>query len=276
LRDQTWAQDRVYDSDLTPLAVAVMDQTARPYIVVYTDQDDIKQVTGLGELYSGEQRELSVAIEIGVASAIRDPTGKIKLQFAATDTGMEWACDVTAAQCIAALYGNTFKNASPYGELFKRLVQKVRRVPSRRGGQGSQGVRFAARRIILVCQPMWDFVPGNVPDAKHPVWDFIAEARSNPVTDEVDIAGLVEGLMETEQAPDWRLAQSLLGLATKAVQALNVPGTPLPWDTGIIETPPYDPMDPSEQDPVLTEIITDENSKDMLDELAAFPIDQWF
>jgi hypothetical protein len=143
--------------------------------VVYTDADDINPVTGLGELYSGDNRFLNLVIEIGIASAIRDPTGVIKIKFAATHTGMEWACEVISAQVISALVGNP---QSPWGNIFKRLVQKVRRLPTRRGGMAQQGVRFAARRITLVCMPMWDIVPGKVLQPGHAVLDFVALTKA--------------------------------------------------------------------------------------------------
>ena len=240
LRDKTWAQARVYDSDLTPLATAVYGGPAAPYIVVYTDADDLNPVDGVGEVYSGNNRTLSIAIEIGVASAVRSAKGDIIVKFAATDAGMEWACDVTAAQTIAALVGDP---TSKWGELFKRMITKIRRIPSRRGGMSQQGVRFAARRLVFQVQPMWDFVPGQPPAPVHPVWDCINLARAEPVINQVDVAGIVENLLATQatKAPDWRIAQAQLGMSQDSVIALN---------TGIPLGAPYtDPSDPSDEFP---------------------------
>jgi hypothetical protein len=236
----------VYDSDLTPLATAVFGGPAKPYIVVYTDADDINPIDGIAEVYSGSNRTLSIAIEIGVASAVRNTNGDITIKFAATDSGMEWACDVCAAQAIAALIGDP---TSKWGELFKKLITTVRRIPSRRGGMSQQGVRFAARRIVLQVQPLWDFVPGMVPSPKHPVWDFIALARAEPIANQVDVATIVEDLMTKTNAPDWRIAQAQLGLTQDGILKLNV--GPLPTET---EIPPFDPMDSNEYVPLLTEI----------------------
>lgn len=252
LRDKTWAEDRVYDSDLTPLATAVFGGPAKPYIVVYTDQDDVSPVLGIGEVYSGENRSLSLAVEIGVAGAVRatpnDPMSPIVLQFAATDMGMEWACDVTSAQVLSALTGSA---TSAWGELFKRMTTRIRRMPTRRGGMAQQGVRFAARRIIFVVQPIYDFVPGVVPSPKHPVWDFISLARSSPAIGEVDVAGIVENLMTTSSVPDWRAIQGMLGLTRSGVEALNA-GIPLPWPG--VEEPPLDSSDPNEFVPPFTDV----------------------
>jgi hypothetical protein len=252
LRDQTWAEERVYDSDLTPLAQAVYGGPAKPYVVIYTDQDDVVPVMGVGEIYSGENRSLSLAIEIGIAGAVRstpgDPLSPLTIKFAATDMGMEWACDVVSAQVLAALSGEA---KSEWGELFKKMVAGIRRMPSRRGGQASSGVRFASRRIIFVLQPMYDFSPGIVPSQKHPVWEFIALARSQPAIGQVDIATIVEDLMVSSPAPDWRAIQGQLGLTQPGIEAINA-GVPLPWPG--VEEPPLDYSDPDEFVPPLTDI----------------------
>jgi hypothetical protein len=257
LRDQTWAEDRVYDSDLTPLATAVFGGPAKPYIVCYTDQDDVSPVLGIGEVYSGENRSLSIAVEIGVAGAVRsspgDPLSPIVLQFAATDMGMEWACDVTSAQVLSALTGSA---TSAWGELFKRMTTRIRRLPTRRGGMAQQGVRFAARRIIFVVQPIYDFVPGIVPAPTHPVWEFIRLTRASPAIGEVDVASVVENLMTTNPIPDWRAIQGMLGLTRAGVEALNA-GIPLPWPG--VEEPPLDLSDTNEFVPPFLDVSLDDS-----------------
>lgn len=255
LRGETWCESRVYDSDQTALAIAIMGQSALPYCVVYVDNDSINQVTGIGELYSGENRSMNVVLEIGVANAVRDPTGKITIQFAATDLGLELACDTICAQAIAALYGNPH---SPWGNLFKRFVNKVRSMQTRRGGMSQSGVRFAARRITLVCQPMWDLVPGVVPAPQHPVYEFIRMAKENPTVSEVDVAGIVSQLLVTTQAPSWRVAQAYLGMTTRDLLLLNPGGSPAPLEPGqsqiFSEQPPTDSPDQDEWVPRLMEI----------------------
>jgi hypothetical protein len=253
LRDKTWAEERVYDSDLTPLAQAVYGGPAKPYCVVYTDQDDVQPVTGVGEIYDGRNRALSLAVEIGIAGAVRatkgDPLSPLVLKFAATDVGMEWACDVVSAQVFAALSGD-YKSA--WGELFKRFTVNIRRVPSRRGGQASQGVRYAARRIIFVVEPMYDFSPGLIPKVGHPVYDFVTLARSQPLSNQIDYAGIIEGLLVVATAaPDWRVIQGQLGLTKEGIEAINA-AVPLP--DPYIEEPPLDYSDPNEFVPPLTDI----------------------
>jgi len=234
LRDKTWAEERCYDSDMTPFVDAVYgvkdahgNPINKPYICIYTDNDDIGPVTGKAELYNGMNRMLSVAIEIGVATAIKNPNGTMSVQFAHTDKGSEVGCDFIEAQCIAALIGDPH---SMWGDLFKQMCGKIRRVPRRRGGQASAGVRWAARRIVLICSPVMDIVPGVPLQDNHPIRKFITLARANPNSSVTDIAMIVDQSISTTAAPDWRQAQAMLGLDTEATKYLVVPGTPFGTD----------------------------------------------
>lgn len=236
LRDQTWAQERVADSSMTPIAQAVYGGLPKPYILVYTDRDDISPVQGKGQLYRGDNRLLQLTMEIGVASSIRDPTGKLQLQIANTDEGMELACDVTQAQAIAALDGEPL---SLWGDLFKRMVH-IRRVLTVRGGQSGQGVKYSARRVVLAMQTQcFDVMPGVVLPSTHPINTFIALARSNPFLKTQDTSNVIQPLLPNINAPTWRQAQAFLGLDNQAIRALNPDGTPLPVE--LFEVPPYDP-----------------------------------
>ena len=236
LRDQTWAQSRVADSSMTPIAQAVYGGPAQPYIMVYTDRDDISPVQAKGELYSPLNRLLQLTMEIGIASSIRDPTGKLQPVIANTDEGMELACDIVQAQAIAALDGEPL---SLWGDVFKRMC-KIRRVLTVRGGQSGQGVKYSARRVVLVMSPLiWDVVPGIVPAANHPINTFITLAKSNPFLHVADTAAVIQPLLPNINAPTWRQAQAFLGLDNQSIRAINPDGTPLPVE--LFEVPPYDP-----------------------------------
>ena len=242
---------------MTPLAAAVLGKEAKPYICVYTDNDDYSSVLGKAELYDPRMRRLQLCCEIGVASAVHDPapTGPIVIRFAATDQGMEWACDLIESQTLAALIGDPH---SDWGNLFKRFCFRVSRLTRRRGGQAQTGIRYAARRVVFVCEPMmYDFVPGTVPDPKNPIWDFINLAAVSPVG-EVDIAGLVKQFVNatTQNAPDWRIAQAMLGFASdEAREGMVVTGSPLPFPQE--ESPPLDYSDLNEYPPLLTKLTFD-------------------
>jgi hypothetical protein len=70
LRERTLAERRVFDSDNTPLADALAQEPeqAKPYITVYTDEDIRPGVSGR-DIYAAE-RNLSLVLEIGAASAV--------------------------------------------------------------------------------------------------------------------------------------------------------------------------------------------------------------
>lgn len=248
LRSQTWAEDRVYDSDMTPLGEAILGVQNAPYVVLYTDDDEVEMVPATAQIYDGLHRDLLLVIEIGVASAIAgEGEGEVILEFAATSEGMEWAVDVIESQILAALIGNP---KSPWGELFKRFVMQVRRVSSHRGGQAERGVRWAARKIVLHLRTLADIVPGYKPPANHPIYTFTQMVKSDGgALGIMDTSALVEGLLEANNAPSWREAQARLGNTTDAALALHVPGAPAPIPE--IEYPSYDPRDANEYPPEL-------------------------
>ncbi|HEY6613493.1 MAG TPA: hypothetical protein VIZ32_03215 [Vicinamibacterales bacterium] len=256
LRDKTWAENRVYDSDLTPLAEAVLGTAAKPYIVVYTDNDD-RTPAAVGEMYAGTTRQLQLTIEIGVASAIHDPdqSDNIVIRFSSADEGMEWACDIIESQAIAALYGDPH---SDWGDLLKRFAPRVIRMPSRRGGQSERGVKFAARRTTFVISTIYDFAPGVVPVPGSPVWDFLRLCRASQALGVVDRASIVEQLLNATPNADWRIAQAYLGMDTQSIKNVNPDGVPLPWGKykveAPVEMPPLDDSDKRDDPPVFEDI----------------------
>ena len=250
LRDKTWAGTQCYDSDMTPFAAAVLGKAAAPYVVVYTDADD--RTTVGAEVYSGETRNLSLVIEMGIASSVKDGSGGLTIQFADTDQGMEFAVDVLESQVIAALFGDPH---SAFGDVLKRLVYRVNKMPSRRGGQAQKGVRFASRRLVFMCNTLDDLPPGVVPADDHPIRAFIAlAAAADPALGITDAGVTISRLLEVNAAPTWRQAHAYMGMSTEAALALVPEGTPLPWPG--VEQPPFDPIDPNEFVPVLYDITT--------------------
>ena len=94
LRERTLAEGRVFDSDNTPLADALAQEPeqAKPYITVYTDEDTRPGVSGR-DIYAAE-RNLSLVLEIGAASAVVTEKDGVILQIPATDAGLELAVDI--------------------------------------------------------------------------------------------------------------------------------------------------------------------------------------
>lgn len=271
LRDRTWAENRCFDSDMTALADAVYGGPPQPYIVVYTDTDNLQPVTG-AEVYNGDDRMLNVVLEIGVANAIKGENNNIILQFAATDQGMELAVDMVASQCVAALWGDP---ASQWGGIFKQLCYRIRRMSSMRGGQAQDGVRFAARRLTFTVNTIYDIPPGIVPDSTHPLMQFISMAQGNPIFGVTDVGSIINGMLSTTAAPTWEQAQAYLGMTQASVEAIQAPGVPLPYP--YIEQPPLDTSDTNPYVPPLTDIeLADEETNETEPNLPTYPPDGYF
>jgi hypothetical protein len=228
LRERTWAEDRVFDSDNTPLADALVNDpgTAKPYITVYTDEDTRTGIEGR-DIY-GAARSVSLVLEIGVASAVRvEGTDEVEIELPATDAGMELSVDMVETQAVAALIGDP---RSAWGELLRRIVVGIQRAPSQRGGSAEKGTRWAARQVVLVCDVIADPPPGTVLPEDHVVRAFITMAKTAPP--EVRLAGageIIENILNATPAWPWEQAQAWLGLTEKAVRGIGV-GSPLDID----------------------------------------------
>jgi hypothetical protein len=218
LRERTLAERRVFDSDNTPLADALAQEPeqAKPYITVYTDEDSRPGVSGR-DIYAAE-RNLSLVLEIGAASAVVTERDGVILQIPATDAGLELSVDIVESQALAALVGDP---QSRWGELFRRLVLRIERVQGQRGGSAERGSRWAARQIILTCDVIADTPPGVPQPAV--VRDFLAAARAAPP--ELGLAGaaeIIERALDPSAALSWRQAQAWLGLTEQGVRATGV------------------------------------------------------
>ena len=218
LRERTLAERRVFDSDNTPLADALAQEPeqAKPYITVYTDEDIRPGVSGR-DIYAAE-RNLSLVLEIGAASAVVTEKDGVILQIPATDAGLELSVDIVESQALAALVGDP---QSRWGELFRRMVLRIERVQGQRGGSAERGSRWAARQIILMCDVIADTPPGVPQPAV--VRDFLAAARAAPL--ELGLAGaaeIIEGALDPSAALSWRQAQAWLGLTEQGVRTTGV------------------------------------------------------
>ena len=67
LRDRLWPAD-IFDSDNRPLEEA-LTQEPRPYVVVFTDDDDYEDIAG--NEVTAAARTLLLVIEFGIAAPIR-------------------------------------------------------------------------------------------------------------------------------------------------------------------------------------------------------------
>lgn len=260
LRGQTWADKRVYDSDNTPLSQALMlDAGGKPYIVVYTDADNRNDVSGTD--LAGAQRELSLVLEIGVATKVKGKTGNIELQTPLTDEGMEIALDMVEEQALAALFGSP---QNDWADLMKRLVLRIVRLTGQRGASSDRDRRWAARQLGIVCDVVADLPPGVPVPHDHPISLFIETAQKHPEAGVDHIADICDALVKRDVAPQWEQVQALAGLSRLELRAIGL--APLASDLPVMATAHGDDLtDKQGEAPILRKISVD--GMDMEDDL---------
>jgi len=251
LRGETWADDRVFDSDNTPLSQALtLNAAAKPYIVVYTDVDNRLNLEGTDVL--NVDRELALVLEIGVASKIEGPTGEATIKTPLTDEGMEIALDMIESQVIGALFADP---RSPWGEILKHIVMRVTRVSGQRGASAERDRRWAARQLTFVCDVIADLPPGVPVPAGHPIREFIRVAKLNPG---MEHAGeICAALTSQEIAPKWEQVQAWLGVRRHVLRGMGL--APLSSDLPTMATPYGDDLtDKDGEAPILRELGADD------------------
>jgi hypothetical protein len=218
LRGQTWADKRVFDSDNTPLSQALMlNEAAKPYIVVYTDSDNRMEQNGT-DIY-GMRRELNLVLEIGVASKVEGTTGDAQLKIPLTDEGMELALDMVEEQALAAMFASPDND---WSELLKCFVLRIERLTGQRGASGDRDRRWAARQIGIVCDVISDLPPGVPVPEDHPINRFIQCAQMHPEADMDHAAEICAALASREGAPEWEKVQATLGVRRIAIRAIGL------------------------------------------------------
>jgi hypothetical protein len=218
LRGTTWADDRVFDSDNTPLSQALaLNAAAKPYIVVYTDSDNRLDIDST-DLY-GVRRELNLCLEIGVASKVEGEAGGVQLKTPLTDEGMEIALDMVEDQAIAALFGNP---QSDWAELLKGFVMRVNRVSGQRGASADRDRRWAARQLSVICDVIGDLPPGVPAGPDHPIRLFVETSKNHPEAGMEHIAEICKALLSSKAAPNWEQIQATYGGRRLAMRAIGL------------------------------------------------------
>ena len=253
LRGSTWADDRVFDSDNTPLSQALtLNEAAKPYIVVYTDADSRIDQNGT-DVY-GMTRELNLVLEIGVASKIEGETGGVQLKTPLTDEGMEVALDMVEEQALAALFGDPM---SDWAELFKGIVLRVQRVSGQRGASADRDRRWAARQLSIVCDVVSDIPPGLKVPTTHPINMFVVTSDKHPESQMQSIAEICKALAGKAAAPKWEQIQAAFGVRRIGLRAAGL--APLSSDLPHMATIfGNDLTDKKGEAPILREITHDD------------------
>jgi len=218
LRGQTWADKRVFDSDNTPLSQALMlNEAAKPYIVVYTDADNRSEQNGT-DIY-GMRRELALVLEIGVASKVEGVTGDAQIKIPLTDEGMELALDMVETQALAALWGDP---QNEWAELLKGFVLRIERLTGQRGASSDRDRRWAARQVSIVCDVISDLPPGEPIPEDHPIMQFVETSNRHPEADMEHVAEICTALASREGAPEWERVQASLGVRRLGLRAIGL------------------------------------------------------
>jgi hypothetical protein len=268
LRGQTWADKRVFDSDNTPLSQALMlNDEAKPYIVVYTDVDNRSENNGTD--LQAMRRELSLTLEIGVASKVEGKTGETQLKIPLTDEGMEIALDMVEAQALSALFGDP---QSDWAELLKTFVMSVERVGGQRGASADRDRRWAARQVSIICDVVSD-IPHGVPyPDDHPVRMFIEVSDKHPEAEMDHAAEICAALINQRESPQWEQVQATLGARRLGLRAIGL----APLASGIVPMATVfgdDLTDAKGEAPVLRKITHDD--MDMEPDESVGLIDEW-
>jgi len=216
LRNSTWAEERCYDSETTPLQEAVK-AAAKPFAVVYTeDLDDT--IEGRDQLCP-DKRNMKLVVEFGLAGRIEAVDGGSPVAIPATSDAMERAVDLFEYQIVTQLF---HRPDNPWGELLRRMVPAVHSVASTRAGESERGVRWAARQRVMVVETIADPTPGEVLKASNPIFDFLTMARADEDMSLAKIPELIESLLSTTDRPTWRQAQAALGLTEDEVRGIGI------------------------------------------------------
>src|SRR4029077_7787012 len=170
------------------------------------------------DLY-GMRREMSLVLEIGVASKVEGKTGEVEIKIPLTDEGMEMALDMVENQAIAALFGDP---QNDWSELLKGFVLRVERLTGQRGAAAERDHRWAARQLNIVCDVISDLPPGvPVPD-DHPIRTFIEVANKHPEADMDHAAQICTAFAADKGASEWEQVQAMLGVRRLGLRAIGL------------------------------------------------------
>ena len=194
LRGRTMVGDNVRDSDIRAIDIeadgSLRTEEDRPFILVYTD-DGRATETPLRDLHANG--EVDLAFEFGVAAPMTttDPeTGESVIAgttVPATDAALEMVLDIIDRQIASALTGG-----GKWPTIWKRLSSGVVKVVRRRAVNAEQGVRFAARQVLVTVDLKPDPVMGAPLGG---VWQAFAEALA---ADRPDLSPVVADMLGTE------------------------------------------------------------------------------
>jgi hypothetical protein len=236
LRDRTLAGARVFDSAVDPIDQTIAENR-QPLLVLTTDEHEA-DITGRDLV--GDHQRCDLVIELAIAARVEVPArdgqgGQITIAIPHTDEGMELTLDMMEHQVITALT----RDDSAWARAWMKLVPRVTRRLSRRGASSENGVRFAARQLVLTC----DLVDTPAVGADIPPGTAWGEVLALMKADQTlaPIAAMLREQIEGESLTDWASAALMLGVPLEVMDKLGVlptlddQGDPVPLDTVIFD-----------------------------------------
>lgn len=219
LKGATLAGDRVFDSAIDPIDQTIAE-TRQPILVVMTD-DHEADITGRDLTYGDARCDL--VVEAAIAARVEIPAtdgdgNAMTIAIPHTDEGMELVLDMIEHQVVAALT----RERTDWSRVWMKLVPRISKRLSRRGASAENGVRFAARQIVITC----DLIEPPVAGAdiqSGTTWDDVLTVMS---ADEVlvPVANMLRAEIEGEPASDWQRAANSLGITLNTAEDLGIGG----------------------------------------------------
>jgi len=219
LRGRTLAGQAVEPSAIAPLEGKLKD-TPQPLILVFTDAGETQESArdSNGKDLLGLCVDTSLSFEIAVAARvpIQAPGAgpELEIGIPETDEGFEISIDLIARQICAELQAGR----TPWADLWRELVLRVTRLTFERGQSAEKGVRFAARRLVLMVETLADPTPGRPLEG---VWDDVVSAIEAD-QETAHIGALIRSVAEGEAMPEWRHLQAQLGLTYSGLKGIGL------------------------------------------------------
>jgi hypothetical protein len=217
VRDKTLAGPRVFDSAVDPIDQTIAEHR-QPLIVVTTDEHALEVI---GRDLSSGTHQCDLVIEIAIASRVDVPAadgqgGQITIAIPHTDEGMELTLDIMEHQIVAALTADD----GAWSGVWMKLVPRVTRRLSRRGASAENGVRFAARQIVLTCD-LVDTPIAGAPITAGSAWSDVLAAMAAD-GDLAGIAGLLRAELEGTPMANWHRAAAELGIPLEGADQIGI------------------------------------------------------
>ena len=177
------------------------------------------------EAFALDRRDEGFCEGIGVG---RGDGGALTIAIPHTDEGMELTLDLMEHQVVSALT----RDDTPWAHVWMTLVPRVHQRLSRRRASSENGVRFAARQLVLTCD-LIDAPVGGAPLPHSGVWaEVLSMMEADPAM--AGIASLIRAEIEGKLVAEWRRAAYDLGVPLGAAAALGL---------GAADGPPVDPVE---------------------------------